>query len=224
MTRDDLITRTLKRAGQREDDAKLRTQLEDEIKQIQSELEGGVKCGQQDQGVFFPWFLYKEKSDIAVVANAETIAIPTDFLVEYDEDHVGSLWYYDSTRADLWAPVRKDTRAIIRSRELDSGTTPSYYSVVGNNIYLRPISTAALVLKMAYYGADTVLSTNLENNWTKYAPAVMMTELGVTAGRLTRDANFQAEMVIASKGARDQLYAMHVLREESARQRQRGED
>lgn len=219
-----MITLVLRRAGQRQGDATLRSQLESEILLIQASLEGGVKCGQQDQGVFFPWFMYKEAAALALGVSTETVALPSDFVAEYDEEHGHALWYYNASHEQVWVPVKKDTLGIIRARHSGVDVAPSAYAIVGENIYVRPLVTSALLLRLAYYGQQTTLVTNVENNWLKYAPDVMVGELVSACGEIVHNEAMVTKGEAASKQARDRLYAMHVQREEAARQRQRGDD
>lgn len=217
-----MIQLVLKRVGQRGNDTKLQAQLEAELLLIQEQLEGGVKCGQMDQGVFMPWFLYKETSALTLLANVETIALPSDFLMEYEELHGGSMWYLAS---GTWYPIVRDDLDILRARYNTIGTTPTGYDIVGEYIYVAPLVSANVTMRLAYYARDAqTFSTNIENKWAKNAADLLVAELTLAAGRLTSNEAYKTEGIATSKLARDRLYAMHVAREEAGRQRQRGDD
>ncbi len=220
MLRDDLITRILRRVGQRETDTTLRNQLIDEIQDIQVVLETGVKCGMNDQGAFYPWFLYKEAVSAAFVT--ETMPLPSDFIEEYDEGHGTALSWSDGISG--FSPILKDSLDVIKSRYSESGSaSPVKYAIAGTNLYLRPYGATGN-LHISYYAKEPVLSTNIENAWLTNGLDVMRAELGAACGELVSNQAFRTEMQRQSKVARDRMYAAHVSREEAARQRQRGDD
>lgn len=221
MTRDEIITLVLNRAGQRGDDTVLRGQLEAEIVLVQSRLEGGVRCGPNDSGVFLPWFLVKEVSTLAQAADADVIALPPDFLMEYDEELGPTVFYYSD---NCWLPLVKSDLNLLRVRWPRPGNAPKGYDVLGGSIYVYPRAIDARLLRMVYYGAQPTLSATVASNeWTTRAADLMVAEVSFAGARLTRDDNWQVDAGLDSKGARERLRSFHTAWVEAARDRSMGE-
>lgn len=223
MTRDEAVTLILNRVGQRGGaaspvDTDLKTQVETELRFTQEQLELGTLG-------YLPWFLETIFTDAGFVTSASTelVAVPSGFIRELDEERV-TFFFQDTTQDDTWRPLEK--------LDYDEGKTefgeaaaakPEAYTIVGLSYSLWPAPDAVYPLKALIYKGDTVLSSNVQNNWLKYAGMLMIGLTGeVVAGPLTRDSDvvsyFQG---LASRG-RSALHAMHVAAKEAGRAREMG--
>lgn len=224
MTRDEIIALVLGRAGQRQGDVTLAASLRSELTLIQSRLEGGVQVGLNDTGIFLPWFLIKESATLVQEAGSETAALPTDFLMEYDEEQEYSVWYYASDATDPWIGVSKSDLSMLRRAWPGTGVAPKAYAIVGRSLYIRPVPTVAQILRVLYYGSEPELTDVVTTNlWTTYAADVLVGELEQAAARLTRDTALMQVGAADSKLAREKLHTFHVARLEAGRERFMGE-
>ena len=128
---------------------------------------------------FLPWFLLSEDSTIQTTSGEERIALPSDFLREYE---LGALWLYDSTADRKWTPLKKDFHDSLRAARggtLEASGKPTRYDLSGGYFRLTPVPDAVYTLQMKYYQADALPSAvgaTGENQWLKYAPERLITE------------------------------------------------
>ena len=171
MTRDEAVAFINDRLGDR---TGLTTKIQNEIKVAQTRLEGSAEL---------PWFLLTLNTSLVTVASTQTVAVPTGFLRAH-EDIPLYLIDPDGRRVRL---EKSSYDALEREPELDDPGQPSDYDLIGLNWYLFPIPDAVYSLRSFHYLADTVLSTNIENNWLKYAPGTLIGEAGYWIARYLRD-------------------------------------
>lgn len=167
-----------------------------------------------EQEVELPWFLISEISSITTTAAEERIPVPTDFLREVDGD---ALWYYNSTATadeDKWVELGKDKTDFLRATLPGSGP-PEAYSLQGEQFRIFPTPDDTYTIKLVYYKQDQVLTSNVENQWLKYASDLMIGEAGVKIAIARRD---QAAMQFFSSlltRARTRLVQASQAREDS---------
>jgi hypothetical protein len=220
MTRDEAVALILDRCGNRSSDTTLAAKTVTEMKFVQEELERGEKAN-------LPWFLETEYTNAAfkTSASVDTVAVPTGFLRELDEERV-TLFYQDTTQDDEWVPIAKV--------DYDEGKTefggegagaPQAYCLLGENYKFFPAPDAEYALKALIYVGDTTLATNVENKWLKYAGKLIIGRTGeVVAGQLLRDE--AARTLFADMAMRGgmALERDNVARKEAGRARSQGED
>lgn len=142
MTISDLVAQLVLRCGNRKGHA---TMLEGEITSAIIELE---------EGVFHPWFLLTTDNTLTTTADVETVALPSDFMAEYED---GFVWVTGSGDAKRLTKVNISD---IMDSESYSGE-PSYYAITGGAIHLYPTPDKAYTLRVAYYKrSGTVSDTN----------------------------------------------------------------
>lgn len=165
-----------------------------QLQQAQSTFEReGVPIflsGNIQTGTFLPWFLLTEIADIVVPIGEERIKLPGDFLSEWEES---ALWIYDSSadEGEEWKAVPKDDVKTARrtAKATDSTDAPLLYARSGDYFRLFPKPEEVTQFKMIYYAKDTELgATDIENDWLKYTPNLMMGEAGMHIASSTRDA------------------------------------
>jgi hypothetical protein len=225
MNRDEIVDLVLRRSGQRQNDSVLLGNLQIELPLIQERLEGGVRAGADDLGTFLPWFLIKESSTLVQAVGAETIAVPSDFLMGVSELETPTVWYYTGDSDCPWKGLTTEALEYLRRRWSRSGDAPKGYALVGEYLYLRPVpASTAVTIRLAYYGKDAALTDAvLTNNWTKHATDVLVAELLIAATFHTRDEAMQAVGRDLSKAARERLFKRHISRMESLEERTMGE-
>lgn len=181
----DAITSLILARLVRPADPVLSVAIPTEMQLLQStELEGGD---------FLPWFCRKDDpTSLVTVAGTETVALPVDFL-RFQE--VG-LYYYDPTQLVVpggqpWTRIKRylnyDVMIAKFAATPSSPVTfkaPSGYHQSDNGlIYLAPIPQQVWQLRIRYYYSQPVLTTNIENNWTKYAPDLVAAVVGEKMAR-----------------------------------------
>lgn len=211
MLRDTAVERIKRRLIHREGST-LDSEIVDALQDAQGRLE--------DDG-FLPWFLQTEVSSILTTADDERLIIPSDFIREVDED---ALWYYNGSAesaSDVWTPLPKDDIDNLRGAYPGEGP-PEGYALDGNYFRLFPTPDDAYTIKMIYFAHDTVLSTNIENKWLKYAPRWLMSEAGAdiaySIGMDKAGERFEQQAEVARK----KLFVETTAREEAGRRRSRG--
>lgn len=207
MTRDEIITLLLRRAGQREGDTTLSNQLEAELPFIQESFEqNGIQL--QTGGSFWPNFLLSEESKTSTEKGVGRVSLPSDFLSEVN---TASLFMYDGR----WKHLEKDYWDVLISNFSEEGV-PQYYAFFGDYFYLFPVPDGVYDLKMIYYQSDARLDNTNENRWTKHAPGLVLASLGyVMASKYIYDKDLAKEFRDEQFRAAQQLYTAEVAREQA---------
>ncbi len=128
-----------------------------------------------------PWFLVSDWETLTTVVDTEDVALPTDFLLEVEEAHLyyrPSDWPTHSDRK-LVKDDYDDLKAAFTSLDEEQDTTetdftPRAYALIGNNLAIFPTPDDAYTLRWKYYQKQTVLTTDVENNWLKYVPMLLL--------------------------------------------------
>lgn len=135
-----------------------------------------------------PYFLRTEVSSITTEASEERIALPSDFLMEWEED---ALWHFNTdadSDAETWTALYKDELAFLR-KSLPGEGKPQAYAFDGSYFRLFPTPDAEYTIKMIYFGADTVLDTNVENKWLRHLSELLIGDAGAMMAAGMRDAS-----------------------------------
>ncbi len=185
MPRDQLLKLIENRLGGRSD---LRSEIILELQLAQERLE---------LGPVFPWFLETLKETLVNTSGAlDTVALPSDFIVEVKEDLVQ---YLDSTGS--WLTLDKADWGDTKKADLRDYSAPSFYSIVGTDIKLSPAPTEVFTFRVRYYAKQTTLSSDISNGWTTSAPEVLLSQTGVmVAGGIMDDktkGRFESSLIIA---------------------------
>jgi len=155
------------------------TEIENALKRAQEKYETGSLPE-------LPWFLISEIVTSETTADEERLAVPSDFLREHDD---GTLWRFDSSadEEDQWINLPKSDYDELVKTYGSSTDKPLYYALIGDYFRLKPTPDAVYPIKMLYYAKDTVLNSNIENDWLKYAPEVLQGEAGRRMALAFRD-------------------------------------
>lgn len=181
MMRDDAVTRMRRYLGF---NPRLDTAiLVDALKDAQQELENRPEL---------PWFLITEVATISTTQGESRVALPADFIREYEQE---ALYIYDSSEGK-WTPLEKRDADQLRKKfkdDSDSEDEPKFYALDGSYYRLYPVPDAVYTLKSVYYAQDTVLDSDVENNWLKFAPNLMIGLAGMFVTKGTRDQQAKME-------------------------------
>jgi hypothetical protein len=199
MLRDTVAELLLQRLGKRTD---LLSAVITEMQYVQEFI--------LEQHHWLPWFLESEWATSTTIVGEERVRVPDDFLGEIEDNHLWVKAVSDTT----WTKVTKEPYDIAYERYSGSGT-PEVYSLSGEYFLLRPVPDQIFSLRMRYYNAAEVLSSNIENLWLKYASDVMMGEVGqIMAGRYIQNPALEAQFKTDAERAWDRLYRQHIGREQ----------
>lgn len=200
MLRDAAVNLIALRLGKRTD---LNDQIIAEMQLVQEVLE---------RGELMPFFLLSEMATTSTTAEDERLVLPGDFLQEFEE---GALWYQDED--EQWYPLQRAALEEIKGAfDVDSSTGyPQYYSLMDNYFRLAPVPDAAYVIKMVYYAQDTVLATNIENNWLKYATEWFITEVGVRVAAYIQNDKMVNVFTQNVQAAKDRFWRFNESRKHS---------
>jgi hypothetical protein len=134
-----------------------------------------------EQGATLPWFLLSAVSSLATGGTPETVALPSDFLLEYEE---AALWFLDTTQTadEQWIKLSKtfidETKTSAIATWSDADVKPTY-SIVNKLIYLAPIPDDVYDLRIIYFAQDTQLSSNVTNLWLTHAADLLIARTGL---------------------------------------------
>jgi hypothetical protein len=139
-----------------------------------------------------PWFLLSERATTSTVADEERVAVPSDFIEEWEND---AIWFVDENGGEH--PLTKydadDLRKLQQERssyntiEPLTPERPLNYAITGDYWRLFPAPTGIYTLKQIYYQEDTVVALAAENRWLKYAPYVLIGWAGERLASAARD-------------------------------------
>lgn len=156
-----------------------------------------------------PWFLLSELSSIITTADEPRIELPSDFLMEYEEN--GLMYVPDNSDEEI-VQLHKDMKDVLDNNyKLEKGA-PEAYTLDGVYFRIYPIPDDTYTLKMMYYQKDTVLDTNVENEWLKYASYYLMGEAGQIIASALRDAKAEVKFKEWVMIGKDTLYRENEAR------------
>jgi hypothetical protein len=123
---------------------------------------------------WLPWFLETEMANTTTVAGDNRVALPDDFLLEIEEQH---LWYVNSEGKEL--VLGKADYDFLQARyALTENGEPAHYAL-GSQFYIFPTPDAAYTLHLRYYAADTsMIIDNVETKWLKHASDLVIAAAG----------------------------------------------
>lgn len=211
MDRDTAVT-LLKSRLRRAGDSSIAADIILEFQATQARLE---------QGITLPWFLVSDDTSRTATIGNENFAIPTGFLRLYEEG--GALWYRELS-TEKWKRITKEDYVDIHDTHGVTLGAPKLYTVEGLNYKLAPIPDKAYMMRTKAYVTDSVLSTNIENNWLKYASDLLLAETGIImASFYLRNPELAEEMKQWAKLARNTLFVVDEARKHADREYKLGD-
>ena len=152
-----------------------------------------------EAGPIRPWFLKEDRAYTSCTPGEQRILLPTDFL---EEDEDSALWYHPTDGTQDQEIVKDDLDFLIKNQATIAGLDeddapiqgiPKFYALSANYFRLFPTPDAAYTIRMIYFKKDTILDSNIQNNWLKYAPWLLIGEAGLPLSVSSRDKVAQAE-------------------------------
>jgi hypothetical protein len=142
-----------------------------------------------------------------------------------DADETYTLYLNDAAQPDPWVPLTQDEFSIIKGKR-PGAAPPTYYSLMGGHIYLRPIPDAAYTLRLLYYGADNVLDTlDSTNLWLVHAADWFVAEVGfIIASQYMSMPESAKVFEMDRREARARVMNDTIARREAGWQRAMGDD
>jgi len=188
---------------------------------IVAEMQLAQEVVMEGSGQFTPWFLETELATSSCEANEERLALPTDFLAEVEEQ---PLWLYDSTAAQPFTELKKDSYDVLLQQYPEAGR-PRAYALTEGYFLLKPTPDVVYSFKTRYYAMAESLSSNIENDWLKYAPDLMIAVVGeVMAGKYLQNPQLAATFKTDVASAWARLYVKHESRQHNGRTYGMGDD
>lgn len=214
LTRTQIISTVLGRLGRREGDTYLVAQAKTELGLIQSRLEGGA---------FLPWFLLTAESTLTLTANNRELALPANFLREWDDYPIHR---YEATGSPVYRKLEKeDFDVLIEEFDGVASGDPVAYALTGTTLNFFTTPNSAYSCRWRYYAKDTALSDSVDTNlWTTNADDLLVAELGVVmAGQYARRVDLAQVFATQKAEAVKRLTAFDIARMQAARSAVRGD-
>jgi hypothetical protein len=139
-----------------------------------------------------PWFLVSEDTYTTTTISEERVTLPADFLQEVED----ATFKY---RPDDWPSTKeldliKDDYDVLRKNFAqgdggDSDTdpaearTPQAYALLGTYFRIFPLPDAVYTVRLIYFKKAIALTTNVENEWLKYAPLLFLGTVGMLVAK-----------------------------------------
>lgn len=212
MTRDEAVTLMKQIMGFRKT---LDTECQIALRAVQNKLE---------LGLIKPWWMVAENHTIRTDDSGEQrIALPDGFIEETDDD---VLTYIPDT-VEGGSPtevplIKDDYKALRHAYRASSAAPPEAYALHGKYVWVFPVPDDMYQLRWTFYKRDTTLTSNIENNWLKYVPELLIGEAGLMIATAVRDAEAKAEFTRLKQEGLIMLAGHEASRESANRVYQMG--
>lgn len=201
MTNAELIEQMMSRLGQRRS-VRVRADLVTEVTSAIVDLEAEP---------FIPWFL-QDTAELAFDEGLSFVELPDDFSIERE----GTRPYYvlEGTTCFLTKMI---SGAIFGYTTTD--TSPQRYSIIGNEMHIRPVADQDYVINVPYYaktdGAGFADNSNpISNIWLLEAREwVINKALAIVAGQHLQNERLEAKFFALEGRHKRQIYSKHIARE-----------
>lgn len=172
MTRDEAVSR-MKETLQRDD-------IDDRLARALQEAQR-----HREQGTSLPPWLV-ERATINLVAGTATVALPSDFLRETDDETMR--YTPDGTDSPAFVYRKYYNDAVAAYASSDPSGPKVFVVRFPTDILFFPVPDDDYVLSWSYYKRGDFLATGSDTNeWLTYAPELLIAEAGVRIARTLRD-------------------------------------
>ncbi len=201
MTRDEAVSIIEDRLGQR--GTTFDTQIITEMKAMQVQLE---------RMPTLPWFLLYHDTSLVMVAETQTVTVPSGFLLEDDYSY---MYVIDTDASSTTKRCVKGTYDELKgSSYFGTNKLPERFALQKKELYFFPTPDAAYSIDWFYYAADTVLSTNVTNEWLTEAPELLISKTGLKIARYLRN----VDLIALFKEDYNEALALMWAQDEARRQ------
>jgi hypothetical protein len=206
MLRDEAVNQIKRILGYNTSTA-IAADIEETLRFIQNELEHDPEL---------PYFLKEEVTNLVTVASTERLAPPDGFIRIWDEDAL----YLLEPNSDpaTWHQLEKDEPKYLRQSLQGRGEAqPVAYAWDGTDFLLFPTPDTVYTLRLIFYKADAVLSSNITNKWLTHLPYLMIAKTGMILSASLRDQSATAVFQGMLQTETVRLNSMTVDRDGSGR-------
>lgn len=130
-----------------------------------------------EKGPTKPWFLVSEDTFTDTVVDEQRISLPVNFLQEVE----GAAFKYrpadypDEPEVELIKEEFDKLSAIYK--DIEAGP-PEAYALLGRYFQIFPIPDDVYNLRLIFFRADEVLTSNIENGWLREIPLLLLGTAG----------------------------------------------
>lgn len=211
MIRDDVVTLLAQRLNNR-------TDLNEKIV---SEMILAQSVNLEQNGKFQPWFLITEYATELAEVGENRIPQPTDFLAEVEENGIQV-----QDTAGVWRFLAKGSEDTLTVKWAGAAAgLPRDYAFIGEHFTLFPTPDVNYPIRMRYAASQPSPTTNIENAWLKYAPDLVIAEVGEKVASLhMQNPTLAGEFKVAKAEAWARLKLAHEARIHANRNYTMGEE
>lgn len=203
MTRDEHVTMIAARLGSRTD---LNTEIITMMQRVQAlNLEGGA---------FLPWFLMGTVS-LSLSAGQSSVSLPSDFLRPLED---ATVRMYPTSDDDDLSELDVLLPDALAAASVDAGTPESIVFLDTTAIFDK-VADVAYTVYFTGYSRDTSLSTNVENDWLKWAGDLVEAEVLLKMAVRLQNPALAKEAKEEIVSAKDRLWRMHEARRNAGAER-----
>lgn len=141
---------------------RMKMNTSEELSEIIAEEMNFVQQQELERGPFYPWFLETEKAEVLCSADEMRLLLPTDFILEMDNDFLAVENEGKSTS------LIKVDRDIYPVEDVPHGL-PEAYDLRGKYFLLFPIPDKQYKLYMSYVARQPLLEEGGTNAWLEEA-------------------------------------------------------
>ncbi len=217
MTRDEAVAQ-IKRGLTFRSGSTLNSDIEFELREAQRRVESGEALSPAGRRVPLPWFLKTYDQTLSLVADVSEVNLPDNFLAEDD----GEGPYYTPADASYPTYLRKWTPEGPNKTAADF-TAPRFYQIRKTTLKVFPTPKEAFTLYWSYYAKDTVLTSNIENEWLKEVPTLLIGLAGQEIAMDTKNSGAVEKFSALYGRAVDGLEVRNYRRDFDNRRMQMGE-
>jgi len=178
--RDTAVALVAQRLGNR--GSTFNTQIINELKSAQSIMEARPTL---------PWFLLSRDTTLVATGGSDNTALPSTTATStvrgsfIQEDDFGRLTINVS---GTYTKVEKgDYNSLRGTTFYTTSALPTRYSIQAGTIFWFPTPDTTYATDIFYYQQDKVLTANIENEWLKYVPDVLITRATGQMAKYLRD-------------------------------------
>ncbi|XAI96491.1 hypothetical protein [Microcystis phage Mel-JY34] len=157
---------------------------------------------------FKPWFLFADYTDPTFVTTpgVDYVSLPSDFLLQIEDTFL----YFQEPNATgnefPWSPIRANLLSEVMAQITTDGV-PSFCSVQGSRLYIRPTPQEAYALRLFYFKSEPVPTGGGTNLWLTHSPTWL---INATASKIAdeylQDEASAQKLGIAAAAARKRIW------------------
>jgi hypothetical protein len=201
MTNAELIEQLMSRLGQRRS-TRVREDLVTEVTSAIEDLEVEP---------FVPWFL-ESTATLAFSEGLTFVDLPADFSIERESTRP-----YYVLEGTTYYLTKMVSGAIFGYTT--SNTAPQRYSIIGNEIHIRPVADQDYTIYLPYYAKTNASgfddnANQISNVWLLEAKEwVANKALAIVAGQHLQNERLEAKFLALEMRHKRQIYSKHIARE-----------